>query len=237
MTDTDERPRRFYKDVDVVTADGGFAVTLDGRALKTPAKKPFVTPTRAIADLVAEEWARQDERVDAADMLATRLVNVALDRAPAHRDAIADEVARYAATDLVCHLEGADAALRARQDAAWAGVRAWADEALGVRLITVEGVIATPQPQASLDAARAAALAFDDVRLVALAHATAVLGSSVLALALAHGALDAAAAFTASRVDEDHQAERWGVDAEAADRAAALAQEVRVVERLLRAAG
>ena len=44
-----------------------------------------------------------------------------------------------------------------------------------------------------------------------------VLGSLVIARAVADGILDADAAWAASRIDEDHQTERWGDDAEAAD--------------------
>jgi len=37
--DPNERPRRFYTAVDVVAHGGGFAVTLDARLVKTPAKR------------------------------------------------------------------------------------------------------------------------------------------------------------------------------------------------------
>ena len=34
-------PRRFYTDVTVAKADGGFTVLLDGRPLRTPAQAPL----------------------------------------------------------------------------------------------------------------------------------------------------------------------------------------------------
>ncbi len=215
---------------------GGFVVLLDGRPVKTPADGMLSTPWRALAELLAREWAAQGERIDPHAMTATRLVNVAIDRAPDAREALADEIARYAETDVVCHLADDDPDLARREEASWAPLRAWAEEALGVALAPVAGVLARPQPPASLEAARRRALALDDVRLVALAHATALLGSAVLALALLEGRLDASSAFAASRIDETRQAERWGVDAESAARAARMAEELAVVERVMRAA-
>ncbi len=231
----DARPKRFYTDVAVVEADAGWTVTLDGRSVRTPARRALAVPSRALAVMIAAEWDAQGERVDIPAMHAVRLAHVALDRTPAARSEIGDQVRAYAETDLVCHLADTDAALRDAQDAAWAPLRAWAGEALGVALTATQGVIAVAQPTASLDAARDAALALDDFRLTGLAHAMGLLGSAVLAFAMARGRLDAAAAFAASRIDEAHQEARWGVDAEAAARAEALAHEVAVTAAVLRA--
>jgi chaperone required for assembly of F1-ATPase len=231
----EDLPRRFYEAVDVGEQDGGFVVLLDGRPVRTPGKRHLVAPTRALAEILAQEWASQGERIDPATMPATRLVNVAVDRAPEARDAIAAEVARYAETDLVCHLADDDPDLARREEATWAPLRTWAGEALGLALAPVAGVLARPQPPESLAAATERALALDDVALVALAQAAALLGSAVLAFALLEGRLDAKAAFAASRIDETRQAERWGVDAEAAARAARMGEELGVVEQVMRA--
>ncbi len=231
----DPRPKRFYADVAVAAADGGWTVTLDGRPVRTPARALLATPTQALAQLLAAEWDAQGERVDIASMHALRLAHVALDRTPLARPEIGDQVRAYAETDLVCHLADTDAALRETQDAAWGPLRAWAGAELGVALTATRGVIAVAQPPASLDAARDAALALDDFRLTGLAHAMALLGSAVLAFALDRGRISAAEAFETSGVDEAHQEARWGVDPEAAARAAALAHELAVTERFLRA--
>ena len=51
-----EKIKRFYKDVSVAEADGGFAVLLDGRPLKTPSRSAYALPSRALAEALAEEW-------------------------------------------------------------------------------------------------------------------------------------------------------------------------------------
>lgn len=226
-----ELPRRFYKAVSVAAAGEGFAVQLDGRTPRSPAGKPLVPPTEPLAALIAEEWAGQNEHILMATMHATRLGWTALDRvADAHTE-VAEEVARYAGSDLVCYVAEGPVALVERQAKAWSPLRAWAAEELGVALHPVEGIIHQPQPAASLLRAEKHAEALDDFSLAGLAHATALFGSAVLGFALQRRRLDGQAAFELSRIDEAFQEERWGVDAEAAERTERLAQEAAMLER------
>jgi chaperone required for assembly of F1-ATPase len=57
-------PRRFYKIAQAVETDTGFAVQLDGRTAKTSGRKPLAVPTKALAELVAVEFAAQKEFID-----------------------------------------------------------------------------------------------------------------------------------------------------------------------------
>ncbi|RIJ32982.1 ATPase [Henriciella mobilis] len=209
-------PKRFYKAVSTSAQDGGWRIELDGRPVKTPAKAALVLPSEALAALVASEWDAQDEVINPAAMPLTRLANVAIDRTPDTRAELADEVAKYTGTDLVCHLADGPSELRERQEQHWRPLRDWAGRALGVMLLPVEGVIAMPQPEASMQAARDHALSLDDFRLTALVWSTALYGSAILALAVEQGEIDATSAFDLSRIDEDWQIEQWGEDEEAA---------------------
>lgn len=210
-----DKPKRFYKQAAAAPVEGGYSVELDGRQIKTPAKATLTLPTEALAKAVAKEWAEQGETLDLQAMTLTRLANVAIDRTPETRADLASELARYAGTDLTCYLADAPSALRERQDAAWRPWREWVGKELGVVLVPVIGLMASPQPPASLDAVRAHALNLDDFRLTALVWACNLLGSAVLALAVERGALTAPDALNASIVDEDWQIEQWGADEEA----------------------
>ena len=227
----DQRPRRFYKEAGVRPADGGWQVELDGKPLRTPAKAGLVLPTRELADALAEEWDGQVERIDFASMSLTRLANVAIDRTPETREDMAAEVARYAETDLVCHLAERPAGLRAMQESAWAPMRAWAESEHGVRLIPVEGIMPVAQPPASLAAMRAHASALDDFRLTGFVYGVALLGSAVLGLAVERRRLRAVEALELSRVDEIHQASLWGEDAEAQKRVERAREEASALDR------
>ena len=82
-----------------------------------------------------------------------------------------------------------------------------------------QGVVHVSQPREAIAALRAAIPA-DPWRLGAVSSITTLTGSGLLALALAHGALDADAAWAAAHVDEDWQMSQWGRDDAALERRA-----------------
>ena len=221
--DTLNSRRRFYAQVDTAAAPGGFAVFLDGRTPRSPEGRPLVLPNQALAELAAGEWAAQGEYLQAASMPATRLAWTAIDRTPSVRAELAAEVARFAATDLVCYFAEHPAGLVRRQEAGWGPMIEWAQDALGVTFRRVHGVAHQAQPPATLDRIAALAQETDDFTLTGLAYGAALFGSAILALALQRGRLTADEAFQLSRLDETFQEEQWGLDAEAAERADAMA--------------
>ena len=72
--------KRFWKQAAAEPCDGGFAVTLDGRAVKTPARTLLVVPTLALAQAIAAEWDAQQGLVKPETMPCTRTANSALDK-------------------------------------------------------------------------------------------------------------------------------------------------------------
>jgi len=204
--------KRFYGAVDIVAEDDGFAVTLDGKPVRTPAKRPLRLLSRGFADAVAAEWRAQQGDIDPARMPLTRLANTAIDRVAVGRIEVIAEVASYADTDLVCYRAEAPPDLVAAQRAAWQPLVDWAAAHHGAPLHVTTGVRPVEQPPGTLRAIEAAVAAFDDFALAALHAATAACRSVVIALALADGRLDAAGAWEHAHVDEAYQAGRWGDD-------------------------
>jgi chaperone required for assembly of F1-ATPase len=215
--------RRFYKRADVVAVEGGgFALKLDGRGARTPGKRPLVAPTRAVAELIAAEWAAQGESIEPMSMPATRLANSAIDGVADTLGATRAAIADYAAADLVCYRAAAPEALVALQAEAYDPVLAWARDRLGARFVTTVGVAHVAQPEAALAAARAAVAVYADPFAVAALHVmTSLAGSLLLALMTAADALSPEGAWRAAHVDEDFQIGRWGEDDEAKRRRAA----------------
>jgi chaperone required for assembly of F1-ATPase len=227
---------RFYREASVARAGAGFAVRLDGRGARTPAGNPLVLPTRALAELVAAEWAGQGATIDPASMPATRIANSAIDGVAAAMPETRAELAAYAETDLLFYRAGAPEKLVAAQAAAFDPALDWAHGAFGVRFILAEGVIHVRQPERSLAAIRAALDAFDDPFCLAALHvATTLTGSILLALAVARGAVAAPEAWRAAHVDEDFQIGQWGEDDEAMARRAARWREMAAADGMLKA--
>ena len=228
-------PKRFYADVEVSADGDGFAVLLDGRPVKSPAKRALALPTRELAELVAGEWAAQGERIDAPAMPATRLCFVALDLIPDARAATVAEVTKYASTDLVCFRAPEPPELVAAQAASWDPITAWAERVLEAHFSPAAGLMPIDQDPVALQRVMQRAGALDDWRLTTLAHVTAVCGSALIALALLDGEVDGEKAFVLSTVDEHFQISQWGEDHEAADRLARLRTELVVMGQVLRA--
>lgn len=233
--ESEERLKRFWKAVDVAEGEGGWAVLLDGRTPKTPAHAKLILPTGAAARLVADEWAAQGEFIEPGTMPATRLASTAIDRVSRVRDAVAGEVAAYAGSDALCYVAEHPTALVEQQTQGWTPWRDWAAVELGVALEPARGIVHRPQDPAALARVRQLALDLDDFALTALAAATPLLGSAILALAVQRGALSGEAAFELSRLEEAFQEAQWGVDAEAAERTANRLAEAVLFDRWFRA--
>lgn len=230
--------RRKYRLAVAVPAAGrfpgvveGFAVALDDKPVRTPAKAPLVLPTSALAGEVAAEWARQGDPIDPRDMPMMTLACTAIDKVAPDRDQAIQDIAAYGGTDLVCYRAEGPIDLAQRQAKVWQPLVDWAALELDAPLSVTAGIVPLGQPAAALRALAAAVARYDEFGLAALAVATSAAGSLVIALALGAGRLDSAAAFDAAQLDESYQIEKWGEDLEATDRREAIRADLIAAER------
>ncbi|WP_396592935.1 ATP12 family chaperone protein [Brevundimonas sp. R86498] len=235
--ESEERLKRFWTEASVAEEPGGWVVLLDGRAPKTPAHDRFVLPTEAAARIVADEWAAQGEFLDPGSMPATRLAATAIDRVSQTREPVADEIAAYVGSDLLCYLAEHPTSLVTEQDHHWTPWRDWAGREMGIAVTATRGIVHCAQPPESLARVRELALALDDFALTGLAMATPLLGSAILGLAVQRRALSGTQAFDLSRLDEAFQERQWGIDADNAERTAARRAEAELLDRWFRALG
>jgi chaperone required for assembly of F1-ATPase len=224
--------KRFYKDVGVAGGSEGFAVTLDGRPVRTPARRMLAAPTRALGEALAAEWDAQAAVIDPARMPLTRLANTIIDGvATASRD-VAAEIEKYLGSDLVCYrAEGPDR-LVARQAHRWDPILAYARENLGARFEITCGVRFVTQPPDAIAAVRLA-IPTDPWRLGAVHAVMTLTGSALLALALARAAVTLDDAWAAAHVDEDWNMELWGRDKLALERRDARFAEMQAAAKVL----
>ena len=213
--------KRFYKEAGVAEAEGGFAVTLDGKPIRTPSGRQVVAPTREHrrGDRGGMGGAGRDHRSPdhAADALRQQRRR---GRGRSRRCASPTTSQNISQSDLLFYRAGHPEALVAREAAHWDPVLFWAAETLGAHFILAEGIVHVRQPEPAVAAARAA-LPADPWSIAALHVVTTLTGSALLALALVHGVRDADQVWAAAHVDEDWNIEKWGVDEEVAARRAA----------------
>ena len=252
--------KRFYTTVAVAPYEKEFAVTLDGKPIKTPIGT-VLRGSEALAKAMAAEWESQAETINPDKMPITRIVSIARDRVPQDRALLIDDIVNYAGSDLLCYrapyssspLEGerdvhlhirggkeqkpqpptetlarfdspSGGELRDEQESLFTPILDWA-AGQGMALQATESVMPITQPEASLAKVREVVSAASDLELAALAMATPLLGSAILALWLWRGHDKGGTinycvprvdiVLKAARVDEDFQAAKWGQDPEA----------------------
>lgn len=216
-----ELPKRFYTVVDVARGEDGFAVTLDGRGLRTPAKKlPIVFPVLEMAQAMAEEWAAQDKVIDPATMPLTRLINSAVESGEEMAPAFRAEIGKFAGSDLLLYRADTPQELVAEQERVWDDVLVKLARKFDVAFQPTIGIIHQAQPESTLEKLDTALEGQGLLGLTALVSITGITGSGLLAIALLHELATPDEVWTAAHVDEDHQIRLWGEDEEASERRA-----------------
>ena len=198
--------KRFWKDVAV---DAELGVRLHGKPVRTPGRLPLILPNAALAEAIADEWRAVEGEIDPAAMPLTGLANAAIERVTSE---FAAGLAAYAGSDLLCYRAAEPPDLVARQAALWDPPLDWARVRYDVHFELVTGVMHRAQPAATIERLGAAITSRCAFELAPLSPIVTISGSLVLALALVEGAMTADEVWLAANLDEDWQAERWGVD-------------------------
>lgn len=207
--------KRFYTDVAVEPADGGFRVTLDGRPIRTQGGAAQVVPTRALAEAMAEEWRAQGETIEPKAFVFRDLADFAIDQIAADTAAAAARLLPFAETDTLCYRADPDEPLYRRQQELWEPLLQALEARHAVRLERVSGIVHRAQPAESLARLRAALMALDPFTLAALETLTRLSASLTIGLLALEPGGDAESLFAAANCEQDWQAELWGWERQA----------------------
>lgn len=210
------RPKRFWKSVSVEPAEEGFGVALDGRPVRTPAKAALILPTRAMAEAVAGEWQGVEGEIRPETMPVTRRANAAIDKVAPQFDEVAEMIAAYGGSDLLCYRAEGPRELTEAQARGWDPLLDWAEATFGARLAVTQGVVPVAQAETALERLRAEVRACSAFQLTALHDLVALTGSLVLGLAATRPEFEPEDLWALSRIDEEWQIAQWGEDEEAA---------------------
>ncbi len=205
--------KRFYKTAGYRKTADGFEITLDDKTVRTPSRRPVVVPAEPIAELIAGEWNAQGEFINPMTMPVLRLANSVVEGVVDNVVAVADDMARYFESDLLCYRADSPESLQAREAELWDPVLAWAHQTYGAPFVLSQSIMHVAQPERTLRAMRDA-LPTDAWSVAAMHLLTTLTGSALLALALYRGRLSGDETWSAANVDEDWNIETWGLDEE-----------------------
>lgn len=211
------RPARFWKSAALVPHAEGFAIALDAGILKTPMGEHLILPHEGLAEAVLCEWQAIDGFVDLSKMAYTRLAFAALDHFSQSKQAVIKKLRDYMDTDLLAYPSTYPKELCDKERALWAPWRAWLADTYGI-VMSERADFSTlhdhDKGAKNSEIIRELLGGLDGFNVAGLMMGVEILGSSVLALALWHGAIGPQEAYEASSVGEIFQAEIWGNDEE-----------------------
>ena len=229
--------KRFWNTAAVVREGERYAIRLDGRPMRLPGGPLLALDSRSLAEAIAAEWQSaggiKDGTLSVDDVPLTRIAGTAQERVAPDPAPTADALARYAESDVLCYRAQAPAALVDLQAEQWQPWLSWAEERYQAGLRVTSGLMPVAQSPQALRALRRALdtrLAFE---LAGLGILVPALGSLVLGLAVADGALSPGMAHRLALLDELFQAERWGEDREAVARRLTVLSDIEQAARFI----
>jgi chaperone required for assembly of F1-ATPase len=208
--------KRFWKEVSVEPKGDLWAISLDGRPVRTPARARLTLPTQPLAEAIAEEWRDVEVEIDPRSMPLTGLANAAIDRVAPDQAAFAQGLGRYAEADLTCYRAEGPPGLIERQAEQWDALLGWARRRYDLDFVTTSGLIHVAQPPATVERLTHEVAALDPFHLAGLSPLVTIGGSLIGALAVLERAISPDDAWDAVSLDERWQLDQWGADAEAA---------------------
>lgn len=229
--------KRFWDTATVRQGKQGWAILLDGKPMHIPEGAELCVPGAATAEAITAEWqaagGQKGGEMTLDDVPLTRLAGTAQSRIAPDPAPVADALAKYAETDVLCYRAEHPLPLVVRQAREWQPWLDWLEQAHGARLRPTQGIAHLPQDPTALDSVRHVLQTRPPPVLAALGIAVPALGSVVLGLALADGMLDARRAYELASLEELFQAEQWGVDEWAQRRRTHVAGDIALAERFI----
>jgi len=210
--------KKFYTLVSTTKNDTGYAITLDGRAVKTPLKHDVITPHKNLAQAIVQEWADQGDEIIPDSMPLTQILSTRIDRIVKERDVMETTVLNYLDTDLLCYRSDAPPPeLGQAQCETWDPYLDWFYDTFGIRLKTTTTIAALKHDEAAHKAVEEYVRNLEDDHFGVLQLITSISGSLILALAALHEQASANDIFTAMRVEEGFKAKIYNEDLHGGD--------------------
>ncbi|MCD8497984.1 MAG: ATP12 chaperone family protein [Alphaproteobacteria bacterium] len=180
--------KRFYKMVSFKEEPGGYAICLDGRPVKTPARHTLIAPHQAMAEALQAEWAAQGDEVKPESMPLTQLLNTHIDKVREGRGEMEALVLKYLDTDLLCYRCEEPPEVATVQNEHWNKWLDWFEKIFEERLETTSALAAIKHPASAHEKVAAHVKSLDDAQFTVLQMAVPLSGSLILGLAFANGA-------------------------------------------------
>lgn len=221
--------KRFWKTVTLeVMEDGLYGPALDGRPVRLPKGSVLAVASRALADVLVDEWASiaPKEPFTPDDLPLTRMSGTRIERVAPYMEETRKQLVAYGIDDALCYRSPAQNEQLVGRVLGWAKKHNLHPDA-------TEGLMPLSHPPAYQVGLEALLVSFDADMLAALGVMAPVFGSLLLACAVADGVLTIDQGVALGQADERQQLQKWGHDAEMAQQLAQKENDVRDAMRFL----
>ena len=207
---------KFFKDVSVTVSAADptkYEIVFDNKhTLKSPAKSPFMIPTKALAHGIAAEWAWQKNRVDPETMPLMQLAATAIDQ-PQSAEVVASSLCAFLPTDpVLCREDDATKSdLVAAQNMVLQPYIDFVNLQLGTKLRASTSIVGAAVSKRDAGLVYDYLLGLDVWKRCALMELSSACKSVCMAIGGASGGFSVDQVIRASRVEEDYQIEQWGL--------------------------
>jgi chaperone required for assembly of F1-ATPase len=202
-----------------------FIVNTSNPSRLTPGKHPLTVPSKALADAIEAEW-KGAKKFNPDKMPLTALAYTAIDRIEGQEPNIIEALMVYIDTDTLSYRASGSEKLADLQKKYWDPILDWANKTLGATWKTTDGVMPLEQPKKLHQVVEKRLKKMNSMQLASFCLFASGFSSLVLALAVFDKHLAVDDAFRLSRLEEDTQAQAWGLDADAETRAKRLHAEI-----------
>ncbi|KAK0408817.1 hypothetical protein QR680_004178 [Steinernema hermaphroditum] len=210
------KPRKFYKEASVAldssSAAPQYQVLLDGRKLRTTAKKVLAVESESLAHAIAHEWNSQKECIDRTHMRLTGLTFTALDNPfEQSKETLVQSIIEYLDTDTILTFADQPERLVALQEQKWSPVIEWANKEYQMDIrptrSIIEGAYITEESRARLENYL---MSQPFWTLIGLQYAVEAVKSVLITLAAASHSIGADQGAELARLEQIFQTEIWG---------------------------
>lgn len=202
--------KRFYNEVGIEDAEGGYQITVDNKKVKTPAGKLLILPSKALAMAVSVEWNSQRETIKPESMHMTSLSNTVIDnpKTKSHKQQMS-HILEFLSSDTICFSANEPEELVNLQRKEWQPLIDWFVMNYHVSIKPSNGLFMSV-PDDVIQKLQAHLSPLNAWSLTGIEFAVETLKSFILTMALIDNHLSVEKAVALSRLEVEFQISRWG---------------------------
>lgn len=219
--------KRFYKNVRMEFQQQAYYFFLDDKPIKTPLGSTVSTVSKERAEAILKEWEDQQEKIQPISMPITKYMNTVHDKIMPQKNDIIQQLLAYAHHDCIFYLadEQQNIELFDMQIDSWLPIIQFYEKQLDVKISWGNSFDNGDQDQKYIDYVHQTLIKLPTEDIAGIYTVITSLGSVLLAIHAYNQHMLYGQALSYSRLEEDYNISKWGLDQEAKNQREALENE------------